>query len=1683
MEIIASQPLKDYFSQLQQQTKECYIAAEAARKLGLDPEPEVNIPLAKNMAERVVGLISVVAPQLVNTPLTQRIIEIEQQYGLLDWRVGFTIAVEVAQEKFCSFADKREAMEIGIRVGFAYLTLGIVSAPLEGFIGLKIKKRKDGKEYFALQYAGPIRGAGGTAASTSVILGDYVRIRMGYAPYDPTEQEVNRNTLEINDYHERVTNLQYRPSNEELKFLLSHLPVEVDGDPTERIEVLTYRDLPRIETNQIRGGMALVIAEGLSQKAPKLWKRLSKWGKDFGLEWDWLNDFIKLKEQIHAKHVKKGSDLPELGKTVTVKPNNTFLMDLVAGRPILTYPLAVGGFRLRYGRTRATGFSAAALHPATLILLDKYIAIGTQLKMERPGKAATITLCEALDGPIVRLDDGSVLRCKTEEQAKQVHRRVEEIIFLGDILFNYGDFSENGQLLVPAGYCPEWWALDVEKAISEKFSEFPDQPNSCALAAVFLDLQEADLHQYIYAPFSSLPSWEVTKKISEKLSVPLHPEYTYYWKLISKDDIINLILWLREGKIKKDKNKEKDKEKEEDKEEIQKIILPFFTTSEVHQLGKKVLEALGIPHEVIGKESIVLWKQEAEVLSFCFGFSHQEELSSLALPLKIQERSTEFKDGLSLINAISPISFRDKAGTFVGARMGRPEKAKMRAMTGSPQVMFPVGEEGDRLRSFQSASKAGKVNSIFPTLFCPSCKKETIYPRCEICSAETEKRYYCRDCGLCEKDTCRHGKGKPYKKQELNIAHYLTSALKMLSEPPPELMKGIRGTSNKNHFVEHLAKGILRAKHNIYVNKDGTTRYDATELPLTHFKPKEVKTSIEKLHVLGYTQDKDGASLISVDQILELKPQDIILPGFNSLDESAPRVLFRVAQFIDDLLVKFYKLPPFYNLKKEEDLIGHLVIGLAPHISAGLIGRIVGFSETQGLLAHPMYHAGLRRDCFHKDTFIPLCKKGAWEIKKIGEIVEKINPNKIVDQYGTKEKCVEGIKTIGMECNIVRVNNFTKHAPQSLVKIRTKLGRTLIVTSNHKQVIYEKRKPKVVLASQLKVKDALAIPYRLKIPKKDHTEINLFLALADQKWVMVRGVNTVCEGIKKEAKKYFSKREYDNYTSRDSYPIAFVKELYQRGIITDFSNLLLVAKRDTVVLPPIIPLTKEFLQIIGLYIAEGYSREVPGRLYQVYIAAENQEIRSFVQSNMSALFGLKITENKKDRLTYSSRILYHLFTSILKCGSSAYEKRIPPSFLNLPNEKLGYLLSGYFEGDGSVSSGTLRATFDTVSEGLLRDLDFVFGQMGIFVKNYTYTKLPGPKVREFYFKKGKPVPSFTITKGIIQSIFMKTFSQYIEFISSRKRGILQQLISSKKASAIAQEYTSKVMFDTIISVDTLSAEESYCLNVDGNTVVANSLLTRQCDGDEACVMLLMDALLNFSRQYLPEKRGAKTMDSPLVLTSILYPTEVDDQVHGLDVGWRYPLELYEAALQMKNPWEVKFGKEQKKIAQLGDRLHTLLQYEGFGYTHPTENINAGVQCSAYKILPSMQEKLFGQMEIARKVRAVDMDDVARLVIQRHFLRDIQGNLRKFSGQQFRCVKCNEKYRRPPLQGKCAVCGARLLFTITEGSVLKYLQPSLQLAEQYNFSPYLKQVLGILKAHTERVFGKEKEKQVGLKSFV
>ena len=86
-----------------------------------------------------------------------------------------------------------------------------------------------------------------------------------------------------------------------------------------------------------------------------------------------------------------------------------------------------------------------------------------------------------------------------------------------------------------------------------------------------------------------------------------------------------------------------------------------------------------------------------------------------------------------------------------------------------------------------------------------------------------------------------------------------------------------RPGSSKHRIPEPIEKGILRAHHKLPVFRDGTIRYDMSDVPLTHFTPEEVNTSWEKLDELGYTHDINGERLHSDQQIIQLYPQDFVV--------------------------------------------------------------------------------------------------------------------------------------------------------------------------------------------------------------------------------------------------------------------------------------------------------------------------------------------------------------------------------------------------------------------------------------------------------------------------------------------------------------------------------------------------------------------------------------------------------------------------------------------------------------------------------------------------------------------------------------------------------------------------------------------------------------------------------------
>ncbi len=1156
-----SKESEEYFKELGKEIGKNYEIAGKARAKGLDPVDEVEVPLALTMASKVVKLIATMYPQLDNENIVNRILELESKYGALDSTISFKIAEEIAKEKYCKFETQLEAMDAGIRVGWGYITLGVVSSPMEGYTGIKTGKTQIGETYLKAYFSGPIRSAGTTAGCVGVILIDYIRQLFGYAKYDPIEEECKRTVTELYDFHERVNNLQYLPTEEEAYFIAKNLPIQLAGDPTEKREVSNYKNLARVDTDFIRGGFCLIVGEGLAQKAAKglrILRGIQKNGLKID-DWEWLEDYVKLHEER------------EKGKTDS---SPTYIKDLVAGRPVFGHPGK--GFRFRYGRSRGAGFSAVSVHPATMAVTNDFIATGTQLKIEKPTKGCIVTPCDQIDGPIVKFRDGSVRKLEDCQEAKELYDEIEEVIYLGDILFPLGDVINRNSMLVKPGYVEEWWGMELE-AVGGKIT-------SC---------------------------WDVSLdkaiSLSEKFEIPLYPKYIFYWNQINYEQFLGFIDWLQHSRI-----------------SDEKLLFPYNSSEkERFKTGKRALELLGIQHSV-GVENVILEKQEAAGLLVNLGFDVNYK-GELNVDYKFKKHEEIFKgveeeiEGdkvLEIINEISKFKIKDKAGEFIGARMARPEKAKLRKLKGSPNIIFPVGDEGGRLRSVNEAAEVGSVRGDFPFNYCKKCSRESVYGRCEICNEKTTKKYFCKVCSMEVEGKCKvHEIESNFKNTRIDMKHYLESARKklgMLRVEMPELIKGVRGTSSANHNLENLVKGILRAKYKLCVNKDGTIRYDMTEMPLTHFNPKEIGVGIDKLKELGYTKDYNGKELIDENQVLELKPHDILLPcNEESGDEKGDETFINICKYVDELLVKFYGLKPFFNVESREDLIGQLGVCMAPHNCAGVICRIIGFTKVQGLVASPYMHAAMRRDC---------------------------------------------------------------------------------------------------------------------------------------------------------------------------------------------------------------------------------------------------------------------------------------------------------------------------------------------------------------------------------------------------------------------------------------------------------------------------------DGDEAAMMLLLDVLINFSRKFLPSHRGG-TQDSPLVLNGKISAREVDEQILDFELVNNYPLELYEKAEKGLHSSKVKIEMVKQRIARGED------PFINVGFTHETKNFSDSINCSSYKTLPTMREKVEEQMRLCQKLRSVDHGDVARLIIDRHFMRDLKGNLRKFSQQNFRCGKCNEIYRRVPLNGKCGKCNnPKLIYTISYGSIVKYLEPAIDLSKNFDVPEYIRQDLELTKRYIESIFGKDNERQESIEKW-
>ncbi|MFW5949808.1 MAG: DNA polymerase II large subunit [archaeon] len=1701
---------EQYFKRLESELEEAFEVARSARERGGDPTTDVEIPVAKDMADRVENILGI-------DGVAERVRELEGQMSREE--AALALVSDFVDGEVGDYDTKAGKIEGAVRTAVALLTEGVVAAPIEGIDRVEVLPNDDGTEFVNVYYAGPIRSAGGTAQALSVLVADYARTLLGIDEYHAREEEIGRYVEEIELYDED-TGLQYSPKDKETRHIAEHMPIMLDGEATGDEEVSGYRDLERIDSNSARGGMCLVLAEGIALKAPKI-QRYTRSLEE--VEWPWLQDLIDGtigddeaddgeagdSERDTAVETKGVGEADESDGPPRVAPAKKYLRDLIAGRPVFSHPSESGGFRLRYGRARNHGFATAGVHPATMHLVDDFLATGTQIKTERPGKAAGVVPVDSIDGPTVRLANGDVRRIDDPEEALEIRNGVEKVLDLGEYLVNYGEFVENNHPLAPASYTVEWWRQEFAAGGADV---------QAMADSVQIDLADPDPTQAL--------AW------ARQYDAPLHPTYTYLYHDVSVEEIAALASAIDDADVLTGDgatigHRSEDVQVGDDAE----LVL------ERTEIVRTVLETLLVEHTQTEESLIVpIWRPLVETLGFDERLQRSWTLETLS------EAARSYADGenaIRAVNDIAPFVVRERAPTRIGNRMGRPEKSEERELSPAVHTLFPIGEAGGNQRDVAKAAghadamndTPGEVELEVGRRRCVDCASETYRPRCPDCGGTTESVYVCPDCDR-EVDPDESGRAEcprcetvasPTQMTTIDVGEVYREAMADVGEREVvfDVLKGVKGLTSKEKTPEPMEKGVLRAKHDVSVFKDGTIRYDMTDLPVTSVRPAELDVSVEQFRELGYEKDIHGEPLAHDDQLVELKVQDVVL------SDGAAEHMLKTADFIDDLLTSYYGLESYYDLEDREDLVGELVFGMAPHTSAATVGRVIGFTSAAVGYAHPYFHAAKRRNCDGDEdcvmllmdgllnfsrTYLPDQRGGSVaahsrllafdpdgtpEFLTFSEFWDRLDSDVVEDDKFRKKTCrSEGWTTYAFDENheaslqpIEKAIRYRADEDETLVRIETQFGRSLSVTDHHSLFRYNDGIEEVA-GGELQEGDLVVAPRELAV-ETERTTIDVVERI-DEPYVVIDDhvedlLRTAWDSTDRDSPTHQAfDRGLSHRLSKSKIPFERFETILDRAGFEGPRDVQIALQGSETGIRRYIDLDTDFAWLLGLFVAEGSTSSVSPCFHNA-----DEKLIDRAAAIATAAFGVEPGRRWSNR-AYELRfpavfreVLYSLgFVDADSYNSS--EKVVPECILTAPREIVLAFLRGFIAGDGSDSSdgNVTTVSFHTTSTDVKDAIVFLLHRLGIVAN-----------VSERADRAGNRQDIFTVTvsggandnpfhrildgndpyhpKSLVVSIPDALMDLREMDIEGVKQTIPKYL---KRRENVSLEKLDEMLHEIDGQQHPAAAEEKLDELrhlVDGDLSYLRVTNVERVDYEGYLYDLQVGGQPVFTANWL---YAHNSMDAPLVMSSRIDPAEIDDEAHNMDIVDQYPLELYEATREMAYPEEVDV-----QIAE--DTLGTDDQYTGFRHTHDTSDIAAGPDLSAYKTLGSMQEKMDAQLELSRKLRAVDETDVAERIIEYHFLPDLIGNLRAFSRQDVRCLNCGEKYRRVPLTGECRECGGDVNLTVHEGSVSKYIDTATRVAEEFGAREYTKQRLEILERSIERVFEDDTSKQTGIADFM
>ena len=345
-----------------------------------------------------------------------------------------------------------------------------------------------------------------------------------------------------------------------------------------------------------------------------------------------------------------------------------------------------------------------------------------------------------------------------------------------------------------------------------------------------------------------------------------------------------------------------------------------------------------------------------------------------------------------------------------------------------------------------------------------------------------------------------------------------------------------------------------------------------------------------------------------------------------------------------------------------------------------------------------------------------------FSIKPIGELVKNNS------YFQGSEVLTMNPKNYSMDFK--KIAQFVKHkAPSFMYSVLTESGREVMVTGDHN--FYVLRRGKLTLLRTQDIKDMDYIPLPLRIDSgKEQTELNLFDLLKEYSNIYVRYNPLIVDKLKSKNKclkvlsKYVKKplQKYNDFViNKNKIQINLLNDMLNSKLTyADLKVVELTDLRYSLILKSIYPISKEFLELMGIYIAEGYCLNDNS----FRISCSEKEIQEKLDNNIKKI-GLNSFWIKKNGKNVDVGLSSSLFTGLIKkigVGSLSANKRLPTFFMNLSNENLSILLRAYFDGDGGVDiekrakQKRFKISSMTKSKRLASDLCIAMYRYGILAR-------------------------------------------------------------------------------------------------------------------------------------------------------------------------------------------------------------------------------------------------------------------------------------------------------------------------------------------------------------------------------